>query len=221
MEHVLATLSLVQGLSVFAAILVVAIVLAVWSVRKTYDSLARLAGELNLQLVAKPPVFGVFRRTPRVEGNVAGRNVCFFQYSEGTQKNRRSWSAVAVTCRNPHGFTLRLCRQSILTDLGVKLGGLVDLQIGDPGFDEKFVIQTNAPEYLRAALLPELRETLLREWPTTLLAATLKIEGGRVLFSDAMPFSDARVPARMKALLPVLSALAVLPEVYSPQGAKL
>jgi hypothetical protein len=214
MENLLAVLAPITALGIFVAIAVIAVALAVWSVRKTRDGLARLARDLGLQLHEKPPVLGLFRSTPMVDGELGGRKVRFFELCTGSGKSRQTWSAVSVGCANPHDFRLRLGPQSFLTKLGEKFG-LQDVSVGDPPFDEKFVVQTNAPEFLRAALLPEMRDPLLRHWPAGLAGASLKIEGGEVVYADCMPFSDEKLLLRMESLVDVLIALAALPEAYS------
>ena len=214
MNTLLVAVAPIAGVAIFVAILAVVIVAAVRTARKSRANLTRIAGELGLQLVEKPLVLGFFRPTPTVEGNRGGRMVRVFEFTTGTSKRKVLWSAVSVGCGNPHGFQLRLGPQNFLTELGEKFG-LQDLSVGDPVFDRKFVVQTNAPDYLRAALLPEIRDPLLRLWPAPLAGAMLKIEGGAVVYAETLPFSEVQLLTRMKSMLDVLVTLTALPEVYA------
>ncbi|PTY02114.1 hypothetical protein DB347_24645 [Opitutaceae bacterium EW11] len=208
-------LSPTQVVGIFAIFVACVVGLAMWSARKTRESLVRLAAELGFQFCEGPAVLGIFRSAPTVEGNIGRRAVKFYQYSVGSGKRRRTFSAMSVSCTNPHGLTVRLCAQNLLTEIAEKFG-LQDLQVGEPVFDKKFVVQTNDPAYLRAALLPEMREALMAKWPRELPAATLKIEGNSIVFSDAGSFSEQRLITAMKTLLGELPTLAALPEVYAP-----
>lgn len=201
-------------IAMFVGILVLIVVFGIWSFRKTRENLTRLALDLGLQLHVKPPVLGLFPRLPTVDGERGGRKIRFFQFSTGSGKHRTVWSAVGVSCANPHGLQVRLCAQNFITELGEKFG-MKDLRLGIHPFDDKFVVQTNAPEFLSAALLPEIRDPLLRHWPFMLGTASLKIEGGEVVYAERGGFSDTKMIERMKSLLDVLLTVAALPEVYS------
>ena len=201
----------------FGAIVAIIVAFAVWSTRKTRDNLTQLARDLGFQLRQKPPVLGLFQPLPTVDGERGGRKVRFFQFTTGSRKSRTTWSAIGVECANPHDLKLNLFAQNFLTQLGEKLG-MQDIRLGDPAFDEKFVVQTNAPDYLRAALLPELREPLLRHWDFRMGRNNLKIEGGEVVYAENNQFTDDAMLQRMKALLEVLLALAILPEIYPPSS---
>ena len=47
-----------------------------------------------------------------------------------------------------------------------------DIRVGDPAFDQAFIVRSNDPAYAAAALLPEIRARLLAERPRRRLAAT-------------------------------------------------
>jgi hypothetical protein len=49
---------------------------------------------------------------------------------------------------NPDGFQFKIFRRSVLSDLG-KLLGMQDIAVGDPYFDEEFVIKGNSEDKVR------------------------------------------------------------------------
>jgi hypothetical protein len=58
---------------------------------------------------------------------------------------------------NPSGFRFRIYRTSVFSDLG-KMLGMQDIVIGDPAFDDAFIIQGNDERHVRALLFdPQLR----------------------------------------------------------------
>ncbi len=62
---------------------------------------------------------------------------------------------------NADGFRFRVYRKSIFTSLGKALGLVQDVEIGDPMFDDEFVIQSDSEAKVRAMLQrPRLRELI-------------------------------------------------------------
>ena len=182
--------------------------------RRTSENLAELARALGLRCAERPPLLGVFPLPPTVDGERGGRAVRFFTFTTGSGKSRQTWQACGVSCENPHGLTFQLGTQNALSRLGILLG-MQDVQVGDAAFDERFVVKTNAPEFLRAALLPEVRTALLQCWGSHAAGAHVKLAGNEVVYAENGSFADTAVVGRMKAVVEPLLALAALPEVYS------
>jgi hypothetical protein len=194
-------------------IIVAAILLGRRQARLAGENLEKLAAELGLRCTRKPPVLGVFPAMPTVDGERGGRAVRFFTFTTGSGKSRQTWQACGVRCENPQGFTFQLGTQNALSRLGTILG-MQDVQVGDAAFDERFVVKTNDADFLRAALLPEVRAALLRCWASRATGAHVKLDGGEVVYAESGSFADTAVVARMKAVIEPLLALAALPEVY-------
>ena len=199
------------GFTVF--IVVAALLLGRRQARRAGENLTALARALGLRCTQKPPVLGVFAALPTVEGERGGRVVRFFTFTTGSGKSRQTWQACGVRCENPQGLTFQLGTQNALSRLGVLLG-MQDVEVGDAAFDQRFVVKTNAPDFLRAALLPEVRAALLECWGSRAAGAHVKLAGNEVVYAENGSFSDAAVVARMKAVIEPLLALAALPEVY-------
>lgn len=182
--------------------------------RRTSENLAELARALGLRCAERPPLLGVFPLPPTVDGERGGRAVRFFTFTTGSGKSRQTWQACGVSCENPHGLTFQLGTQNALSRLGILLG-MQDVQVGDAAFDERFVVKTNAPDFLRAALLPEVRTALLQCWGARATGSHVKLAGNEVVYAENGSFADTAVVGRMKAVVEPLLALAALPEVYS------
>ena len=182
--------------------------------RRTSENLTELARALGLRCVQRPPVLGVFPAMPTVDGERGGRAVRFFTFTTGSGKSRQTWQACGVRCENPQGLTFQLGTQNALSQLGVLLG-MQDVQVGDAAFDQRFVVKTNDPDFLRAALLPEVRTALLQCWGARATGSHVKLAGNEVVYAENGSFADTAVVDRMKAVVEPLLALAALPEVYS------
>lgn len=204
---------LVFFVTVLVVVLVGSVVLSRWQAKRARANLTALARDLGLQLEEKPVVLGMILQIPIVSGERGGRRLRFYTFSTGSGKQRQAWQAVGMSCANPHGLTFRLGSQNVITALGTLFGGQ-DVLVGDPVFDERFIVRTSDADFLRAALLPEIRAALLRCWSPRAGCAHVKLEGGEVVYAEAGSFTEAAVLERMKAMLEPLAALATLPEVY-------
>lgn len=194
-------------------IVVVSTVLGRRQALRARANLAALAADLGLEYKELPPVFGFLPRMPDVAGEVGGRRLRFFNYTTGSGKNRRTWRAMGLVCGNQHGLTLQFTTQGFLSGLGVALG-MQDVKVGDAAFDDRFVVKTSDPEFIRAALLPEIRSALLAHWAPRVSGASVKLDRQELVYAEMGSFADSGVVARMKALIEPLQGLASLPEVY-------
>lgn len=198
---------------VLTLVVVGAPLLSRWQAKRAGANLAILARELGLQLHEKPPALGVFLQVPSASGERGGRNVRLHTFTTGSGKQRQAWQALSVSCENPQGLSFMLGTQNVLSALGTLFGGQ-DVPVGDPVFDERFIVRTNAVDFLRAALLPEIRILLLQRWSARTPGANVKLEGGELTYAELGSFTETAVVERMKAMLEPLVTLAALPEVY-------
>jgi hypothetical protein len=204
---------LVFFVSVLVLVLVGAPLLSRWQAKRAKENLATLARDLGLQLHEKPPALGLFPQVPTASGSHRGRTVRLHTFATGSGKQRQAWQALSVSCENPHGLTFQLGTQNFLSALGALLGQQ-DVQVGDPVFDQRFVVRTNAVDFLRAALLPEIRAALLQHWSARTAGANVKLEGGELTYAELGSFTETAVVDRMRVMLEPLLTLAALPEVY-------
>jgi len=150
---------------------------------------------------------------PRITGVVRGKQVEFYNYVTGSGKSRTNWVAVSVTPVVGVTLTFRITRQGFLSKLQA-LFGAKEITVGDKAFDGRWYIETNKPDFFRAALLPEVR---LKIDAASLAArkhvnVEFKLAEGRVRYAEVGGFSDETL-ARYEALLPLLCDLADVAEV--------
>ena len=88
-------------------------------------------------------------------------------YTVSTGKSSVTYTRMRAPFVNPSGFRFRVHRKSIFSDLG-KLFGMQDLEIGDPDFNEHFIIQAND--------LPSIRRLLSNATIRDLIAAQRDID---------------------------------------------
>jgi hypothetical protein len=171
--------------------------------KRTAENVRQMAATLGLQVEDKPPVLGIFYTGARASGQLRERRVELFPFSTGAGKSRVEWCAVSAA----------LAAASRLT-------GTKEIQVGDAGFDRTWFIQTNQPEFLREALLPELREkitALMRESGASARGPEFKLDGSTVRYAEMGTFSDPARCRRCERAVEIVCDLADVAEVFAEQ----
>ncbi|MCZ7645787.1 MAG: DUF3137 domain-containing protein [Planctomycetota bacterium] len=90
-------------------------------------------------------------------------------YTVSTGQFSSTYTRLRAPYCNAEGFRFKVYRKSVFTGLG-KLLGLQDLEIGDPFFDEAFVIQANDAPRVRELLANERVRALIAAQPSILFS---------------------------------------------------
>lgn len=194
------------------ALFAVTVALIVWfgakSSAKAKENMRRLAGSLGLEATNEPPTFGIFHPLPRAAGRIRGKSVELYNYTTGSGKSRRTWSAVAVTPAADGGLTFALSRQGFGSAVR-SLFGAKEITVGHAEFDRTWFIQTNQPDFFRAALLPEVQEKFRP------FDGTFKLEHGKVTYVEEGMFSDDERCRRFESVAALACDLADIAEVHA------
>lgn len=177
------------------------------------ELVGQLAGRLGLELEAAQPTLGVFYPSPRANGRIRGKAVALYNYTTGSGKNRTTWSAISVTPAADGGLTFGFGRQGLGTKLQ-ELFGAREIVVGSPEFDAAWFVQTNAPDFLRSALLPELLEKF-REF-----RGAFKLERGQVTYVEMGQFDSEERCRRFENAVSLACDLADIAEVYARHGGR-
>ncbi|HYC70822.1 MAG TPA: hypothetical protein VEB66_06420 [Opitutaceae bacterium] len=177
--------------------------------RRSLANLTALADRLGLELAVSKFLNLVTRAS--VHGAVQGRPVRFWSYTTGSGKSQQTWAAVGVTPRQASGLEFRLSRQGFATKVQ-EFFGSKEITVGDAEFDRAWFVRTNRPEFLAAALVPEIRAKLVAAHRAG-GDGSFRLERGEVVYAERGSVGSARVVARLEAVLPVLLDLADVAEV--------
>lgn len=203
---------------VFLVVFVGIIALAVWASRREHQrrmqNLAALASRLGLE--HKTSAAAWWSDEHVVEGRRDGRLVRFWSYTTGSGKSRRHWIAVGVAPRRAGNFEFRFEPQGIAARLAEWFGAK-EVTVGDAAFDAAWFIRTNAPDVLRAALVPAIRERLMAARVAG-ATETFKLADGIVFYARQGRFADPVAVEQLESLLPVLQDLADVAEVGADAG---
>lgn len=95
---------------------------------------------------------GSMRNGPTISGTVEDRPADVHSYTKSSGKNSTRYTRYTVEFP-PIGVGLRLSRQAGLGQF-LKILGTQDIVIGDPTFDEAFIVKSADPQAVRAVLTP-------------------------------------------------------------------
>jgi hypothetical protein len=192
--------------------IVAGIIWLAWTqVKQARANLQALAGRLGLAYLPEPAWGGA----GQVTGQLDGRAVRFWNYTTGSGKSRQTWCAVGVRPRQDGGLSIELQRQNFGTKVMTWFGAK-EIQVGDPAFDAAWFVQTNQPEFLAAALVPEIREKFMTQ-PALAWEGGYKLAEGEVRFAVRGTFAQAKLVTDLEARLPLLRDLADVAEVFAAE----
>ena len=186
----------------------------IWKVvaqsRQSAANLQALAQKLGLEY--RQQKFGLFDTVGAATGKLMEREVGFHQFTTGSGKTEQKWCAVSVFPKETGRLTFNLHQQGWVSKLEA-LFGAREATVGDEAFDKTWFLQTNEPEFLGAALVPEIREKLMAAQAAGGLAVHFRLEKGTVRYAELGDFSSDSACARLEQMLPVLYDLADIAEV--------
>ena len=194
---------------VLAAVVITAI--AVIQGRNAKTNLTQVGDKLGLRL----DVQGSFFKKYRLVGELRGKTVEFFSYTTGSGKSQQRWFAIAVGVKGTSGLTFSLQRRMSIFEFIARRFRKNSVETGDAAFDKVWVLTTNQPDFMCAALLEEMREKILRLSGGGLSSANYKHEFHTVQYSEQGSFGSAKLCARFEEISELLCDLADVVEVYA------
>lgn len=199
---------------VFPLVLVPAVAAVIFAIavaqgKKAKANLLQLGDKLGLKLDAQ----GRFIKKYRLIGELRGKAVELFSYTTGSGKSQQRWAAIAVRVKASGGLTFSLKRRMSLFEFIARLFRKNSVETGDPAFDRQWVLTTNQPDFMRSALLPEMREKIVRLSGGGLSSANYKYDLYTVRYSEQGSFGSGKLCARFGEIVDLLCDLADVVEV--------
>jgi hypothetical protein len=84
---------------------------------------------------------GMWKRN-KVQAHVGPWTITLDSHTESSGESSVTYTRMRVPYVNPEGFRFTIYRKGVFSDLG-KLLGMQDIEVGDPEFDEGFIIKGN------------------------------------------------------------------------------
>jgi cbb3-type cytochrome oxidase subunit 3 len=180
--------------------------------RGAAEQLRRLSERLHLQLQETPKIMGIWQDLPEVRGVRRNKHVRIYKFTTRAGKSSIEWAAVLAQPATPSNLVFKLTPQGLGTKLSA-LFGAKEIEVGDPEFDRRWFIETNAPDYFRAALLPELRGRLLAIMKAG-GTGTYEMTGEGVRYCEKGSFRDRKRAERFVEIVEAVCDLVDVSEVY-------
>ena len=200
----------------FAFVLVTILIWSVRYARKTTANFTQLADQLGLALNAPKKTWGIVWSQPEATGEIRGRRARLYSYTTGAGKSRTTWCAFSVEPRQVAGLKFEISLQGFGSRIK-EVFGTREVLVGDPAFDTKWFIQTNQPEFMQAALIPELRQRLTNSLADAgrFRRPTLKLDVGTIRYSEVGSFGNEVCCTRIAGLKEVMNDFADVAEVFA------
>ncbi len=105
-------------------------------------------------------VEGGFWKGSKVQAHVGPWTVTVDTYTDSSGESSTTYTRMRAPYINPEGFRFTIYRKGFFSDLG-KLLGMQDVEVGDPDFDEAFIIQANDEDKVRTLFAdPKIRQMI-------------------------------------------------------------
>jgi hypothetical protein len=204
-------------IGVFLALICWIVWAAIAANRRIRENLRNLATQLGMEFVPAPGRLD----QPRLTGKLRGRKADIFSYVKGSGKSSTAYVTMTVQVAMPDKLSCTLNKRSFgnrMTErIATKIAerffteiaeshGVQEITIGDAEFDQAWMIWTNQPEFVRAALLPELRAKLVAAQRTG-ATGTFEIDGGLIKYKEIGYFSETEKCERFVKLVDVVGDL--------------
>jgi len=184
-------------------------VITFFQTKKARANLVALGDKLGLKLETEGKYFKKYRLT----GLLRGKPVTIFSYTTGSGKSKRTWAAISSRPNASGWLTFSLKRRMTIFEFVAKLFRKNSIETGDAAFDKKWVLTTNRPDFLRMALLPELREKIMRLSGGSMASGYYKCELSMVQYAEQGSFSSEKLCTRFGELAGLVCDLAAMVEV--------
>ena len=93
-------------------------------------------------------VEGGFWKGSKVQAHVGPWTVTLDTHTESSGESHVTYTRMRAPYINPEGFRFTIYRKNLFSELG-KLLGMQDIEVGDPEFDEDFIIKGNDESKVR------------------------------------------------------------------------
>ncbi len=186
------------SMEVLGVILVIAAVIGVIYAASRHNTAARArrAKSLTDALAGDDPAVRVDPETGLATATVRGFTVRFRFTSRGSGSSSESWTEAEVDASHePLILSMRL--QTSLDGYFVRQGLAIDVQVGDPTFDAKYLVEGAPAAVVTRVLTPAVQRKLLLEEPNELetrpFGVLLARKGWRESPTDVRDFVDLAV----------------------------
>jgi hypothetical protein len=181
----------------------------------------RLLGEtLNVQVVGGDPFFksirwlSFIRRPTRVSGDYRGNSLEVWHFTRGSGKNSSPYIGVRLGLNNQRDLSFKFYKEGLFSKIG-KTFGMQDVPVGDADFDKTFVVKCSDPDFIRTALLPEIKEKFYHAFVHHGAKGTLQLEGNKLYYEEGGRIRSEAIRSRFVSVIDLCADLRETVHVYN------
>jgi len=184
------------------------------------EHLQWLADTLELAVTGGDAMFPAIRflsfvrRPYRLEGERRGSRLSIYHYTVSTGQSSTTYTTARSEVENPRELNFKFTREGLLSKVGKSLG-LQDVQTGDEHFDKLFVIKCSDPEFIRQALLDQVKEKFFTVWEQHSAKGTISLKGGTLSYDEVGTVRNEKSRTRMAAVAELVCDLGGLVQFYN------
>lgn len=182
-----------------------------------------LVDTLGLQVHGGEPKFPdkaflSWLRTPmRLEGSYRNCLLKIYNYTVSSGKNSTSYSTARIIGENPKNLSFEFHREGMFSKLG-KLIGLQDIQTGDMTFDKLLIVKSNDADFIKIALLPEIKEKFITIWEQHKPHGSIRLKDAELHYDEVGTIRNAAVRERFAAIADLMADLHGTIEFYNQKS---
>ncbi len=186
-----------------------------WTAIRADRNCRELAAQLRLEVKRTSRRWLPQFASPFLTGTIQGRSVRIHTYTVSAGRNQETWCETMMYSPNKYDLTLTISTRPLFSGIAQIFTKNV-VKTGDETFDKHLWIQTNAPGFMQAALIPEMRTRIAEIWTRQRLKGSLKVEYDKLKYSERGSFSNQKICRHMAASVDLLLDIATLVETYTP-----
>ena len=165
----------------------------------------RLAEEIDADFIG-----GGFWKGSKVQAHVGPWTVTLDTHTVSTGKSHITYTRMRAPYVNPEGLRFTVYRKGMFSELG-KLLGMQDIEVGDPEFDEAFIVKGTDESRVRELLAdPEVR-TLMLAQPQI----RLEVKDGEGWFGPSFPVDVDELHFQVHGVIKEMDRLKALFDLFA------
>jgi hypothetical protein len=206
--------------SIFLTVIAVLVTIHTVTKSKGTDHLRLLGEEIGIDVTGGEPYFpsiqwlSFLKKPTRVNGDYRGGTTEIWHFSRGNGKSSSPYIGLKLRLENRRKLSFQFNKEGFFSKIG-KTFGMQDVKVGDVEFDKTFIVKCSDPEFIQAALLPEIMEKFHKAFEQLGAKGTIKLKDNEIYYEEGGRIRSDESRARFAALVDLCADLRETVAVYN------
>lgn len=206
--------------SIFLGVIAVVAIIHTVTKKKATDHIRLFGEEIGVNVIGGEPFFksiqwlSFLKKPTRVSGDYKGGAIEVWHFSRSSGKSSHPYIGLKLRLDNKRKLSFQFHKEGLFSKIG-KTFGMQDVSVGDAQFDKTFIVKSNDPEFIRAALLPEIMEKFYDAFEQHGAKGTIKLKGNEIYYEEGGRIRSDESRARFAALIDLCADLRETVYVYN------